>query len=168
MGCPAQDLKQFMVKTAAEAIAGLLKRCPAYPDVPCSHWDRAVVRTYCYYRHQPLVSLDDMRQLVREGYARELDRRLIATLDANVYFFHTHEWDKAWKTTDKAIEKFPDVPYGWVLRAKLQEATGRPGLQATLHEFSKRFGSDPQQQGNLSWMQGVVAKQTQKAHGDAR
>jgi len=87
---------------------------------------------------------------------------------ANVYFFHTHEWDKAWKTTDKAIEKFPDVPYGWVLRAKLQEATGRPGLQATLNEFSRRFGSDPQQQGNLSWMQGVVAKQTQKAHGDAR
>src|ERR1700744_2739205 len=83
MGYPAEDLKQFMVRAgAAEPIADPLKRCLAYPDVPSSHWDRAAVRAYCYYRHQPLVSLDDMRQLVREGHAGELDRRLMAALDA--------------------------------------------------------------------------------------
>lgn len=66
----------------AEAIKDPLQRCLAYPDPPGSHWSRATVDAYCRYRMQPLMTFAQMRTLIQDGHAAELDRRLQAMLDA--------------------------------------------------------------------------------------
>lgn len=79
----------------------------------------------------------------------------------NIYGFHTSEWDKAWAVSDEAIHKFPDVPYGWILRAQVQMEQPRLGLKTTYEEFSRRFGSDPSQQQAVSQMRAAVKAQGQ-------
>lgn len=76
----------------------------------------------------------------------------------NIYAYHTHEWDKAWTTSDEAIRKFPDVPYGWILRAKVQMEQPHPGLETTYREFSRRFGNDPAQREAAETMRAALAQ----------
>ncbi|HJP98006.1 MAG TPA: DUF4034 domain-containing protein [Rhodanobacteraceae bacterium] len=64
----------------AEAIKDPLRRCLAYPDPPGSHWDRDAVEAYCEYRHQPVISLAQVRQYIRCGHAAELDHLLAQAL----------------------------------------------------------------------------------------
>jgi tetratricopeptide (TPR) repeat protein len=66
----------------AEAIKDPLQRCLAYPDPPRSHWSRDAVSAYCYYRAQPVISFAEMQQLIQNGHAAELDKRLAQALQA--------------------------------------------------------------------------------------
>lgn len=66
----------------AERIADPLQRCLAYPDPPGSHWNHAAVAAYCQYRYQPIVTPDQVRTLIQQGQAAELDRKLAAALHA--------------------------------------------------------------------------------------
>lgn len=77
----------------------------------------------------------------------------------NIYGYRTREWDKAWAVSDEAVHKFPGVPFGWILRARVQMEQPRPGLKATYDEFSRRFGSDPNQQQAASLMRAAVNTQ---------
>src|SRR6185437_304927 len=64
----------------AEKIVDPLQRCLAYPDPPGSHWDREVVVAYCKYRHQQIITLAQIRELVRGGHATQLDGLLAQSL----------------------------------------------------------------------------------------
>jgi tetratricopeptide (TPR) repeat protein len=64
----------------AEAIKDPLQRCLAYPDPPGSHWDRDAVQAYCKYRHQPVISIEQVRHYIRTGRADELNRLLARAL----------------------------------------------------------------------------------------
>lgn len=64
----------------AETIKDPLQRCLAYPDPPGSHWDRAAVMAYCKYRHQPVISIGQVRHYIRAGRAAELNRLLAQAL----------------------------------------------------------------------------------------
>lgn len=69
----------------AEAIKDPLQRCLAYPDPPESHWDRDAVEAYCKYRHQPVLSLAQVRHYIRSGRATELDRLLAQALHRQLH-----------------------------------------------------------------------------------
>lgn len=80
-----RELNAFLAAAAsAEAITDPLKRCLAYPDPPASHWNAAVVSAYCRYRTQPIVTADQVRDLIEHGRAAELDRRLGDSLQAQL------------------------------------------------------------------------------------
>lgn len=64
----------------AETIKDPLQRCLAYPDPPGSHWDRAAVQAYCKYRHQPVISIEEVRRYIQAGRAGELNRLLAQAL----------------------------------------------------------------------------------------
>jgi len=64
----------------AEATPDPLQRCLAYPDPPHSHWAHDAVVAYCKYRNQPIISLDEVKRLIQNGRAGELDRRFAQAL----------------------------------------------------------------------------------------
>lgn len=79
------ELNAFLTAAAkAEAITNPLKRCQAYPDPPASHWNADAVSAYCHYRTQPIVTADEVRDLIEHGRAAELDRRLGDSLQAQL------------------------------------------------------------------------------------
>jgi hypothetical protein len=66
--------------------------------------------------------------------------------------FSKREWAEAWDISSKLITKFPDEPYGWILRGNIQMDQPRVGLKDTFDEFNKRFGNDPQWKDRLDQM----------------
>jgi tetratricopeptide (TPR) repeat protein len=58
----------------AEAIKDPLQRCLSYPDPPGSHWSPAATHAYCVFRAQSIMSYTDMRSLIQNGHAADLDR----------------------------------------------------------------------------------------------
>lgn len=81
---PAEVSAFLSAAANAEAITDPLKRCLAYPDPPASHWNPAAVSAYCRYRTQPIVTADEVRNLIEHGQAAELDRRLAESLQAQL------------------------------------------------------------------------------------
>lgn len=80
-----RELNAFLTAAAnAEAITDPLKRCLAYPDPPASHWNAAAVSAYCRYRTQPIITADEVRDLIEHGRAAELDRWLGDSLQAQL------------------------------------------------------------------------------------
>jgi len=78
---PRAQVQAFLTKARqADAIADPLQRCLAYPDPPGSHWNAAAVKAYCRYRNLPIITFDQMRQLIESGHAAELDQRLADAL----------------------------------------------------------------------------------------
>lgn len=77
----------------------------------------------------------------------------------NIYGYQTREWNKAREIGDQIIRKFPDLPNGWVLRAKVQMDEPRAGLKDTYDQFNARFGSDPDRQEALSEMREALKQQ---------
>lgn len=59
----------------------------------------------------------------------------------NLYVNQTHDWDKGWAVADQLIKTRPDNPYGWMLRADIQQRQPRPGLKDTVEYFETHFGS---------------------------
>ncbi|WP_217343251.1 tetratricopeptide repeat protein [Rhodanobacter sp. C01] len=66
----------------AEKIKDPLQRCLAYPDPPGSHWSHAAANAYCQYRMQHLMPFAELRSLIQNGQAAEVDRRFAQMLDA--------------------------------------------------------------------------------------
>jgi tetratricopeptide (TPR) repeat protein len=58
----------------AEAIKDPLQRCLSYPDPPGSHWSPAATHAYCMYHMQEFMGFTEMKSLVENGHAAELDR----------------------------------------------------------------------------------------------
>lgn len=59
----------------------------------------------------------------------------------SLYVNQTHDWDKGWAVADQLIKARPDNPYGWMLRAEIQQRQPRPGLKDTVEYFEAHFGS---------------------------
>lgn len=69
------EIVRFLeVAKQAEAIKDPLQRCLAYPDPPRSHWSPAATHAYCVYRTQSFMSYDEMKSLIQNGHAADLDR----------------------------------------------------------------------------------------------
>jgi tetratricopeptide (TPR) repeat protein len=66
--------------------------------------------------------------------------------------FSKREWTEAWDISSKLVAKFPNEPYGWILRGNIQMDQPRAGLKDTFNEFNKRFGNDPQWKDRLDQM----------------
>ncbi|GLQ97695.1 tetratricopeptide repeat protein [Dyella mobilis] len=68
----------------AEMQSDLLQRCLDYPDPPGSHWTHDAVVAYCHYRFQPTIGFDEVKQLIEQGKAGELDHRMDEALQAQL------------------------------------------------------------------------------------
>jgi tetratricopeptide (TPR) repeat protein len=78
----------------------------------------------------------------------------------NIYVDWTHEWDKAWDTDNHLIQVSPGKPYGWVMRAEIQEQQPRAGLQDTVDYFAAHFDVDPRDHKTLLDMRAALALQS--------
>jgi len=78
---------------------------------------------------------------------------------SEVYVNDLHDWKKAWDVSTLAIQRFPNLPAGWVYRAIIQKSQPRAGLQQTVDEFAARFGNDPTQLKTLTWLRAQLALQ---------
>lgn len=67
------------------------------------------------------------------------------------------DWDKGWAVSDQLIREQPQNPYGWMLRASIQEKQPRAGLDATVDHLEAQFGKDPQMAKILVRMRASVA-----------
>jgi tetratricopeptide (TPR) repeat protein len=65
------------------------------------------------------------------------------TAVGDIYVNVTHEWDKGWSVANRLVQLSPDDPQGWFMRANIQKAQPREGLEQTIADFSARFGSSP-------------------------
>ena len=81
----SQDMSAFVAAVrSAEQQADPLQRCLAYPDPPGSHWTHDAVVAYCHYRFQPVISFDEVKDLIEHGKTAELDRRMDEALQAQL------------------------------------------------------------------------------------
>ncbi|MGN2254906.1 tetratricopeptide repeat protein [Frateuria sp. GZRe12] len=79
------EVDRFLAKAReAEKLTDPLQRCLAYPDPPRSHWRPEAVEAYCRYRSLPTLTFTRMRELIEQGKAAELDRRLGVALQAQL------------------------------------------------------------------------------------
>ncbi|GGY18853.1 hypothetical protein GCM10008098_08710 [Rhodanobacter panaciterrae] len=67
------------------------------------------------------------------------------------------DWDKGWAVADQLIREQPQNPYGWLLRASVQERQPRAGLDATADHLEAQFGKDPEMAKMLVRMRATVA-----------
>lgn len=71
------QLNQFLLAARqTEALADPLQRCLRYPDPPGLAWSKDVTAAYCHYQLDPWVTAAYARQLIQDGRAAELDKRL--------------------------------------------------------------------------------------------
>jgi tetratricopeptide (TPR) repeat protein len=80
----------------------------------------------------------------------------------NIHFLK-HEWHEAWDISGELVTKFPNEPYGWILRGNIQMDQPRAGLKDTFDEFNKRFGSDPQWGDRLDQMREGLQHEQQRS-----
>ena len=77
------QLNQFLLDARqAEAIPDPLQRCLSYPDPPGLAWSKDVTDAYCHYELDPWVTAAEARQLIQDGHAAELDKRLAEAMAA--------------------------------------------------------------------------------------
>lgn len=97
----------------------------------------------------------------------EADFRALLALDprdmgalgklGDMYVNWTRDWDKGWAVADQLIRDEPGNPYGWLLRARIQDQQPRAGLDATVDALDSRFGKDPRMAEILLRMRAQVA-----------
>ncbi len=86
---------------------------------------------------------------------------------SEVYVNDLHDWKKAWDVSTLTIQRFPNMPAGWVYRAIIQKSQPHAGLQQTVDEFAARFGNDPAQLKTLTWLRAQLALQQGAAKAKA-
>jgi tetratricopeptide (TPR) repeat protein len=97
---------------------------------------------------------DDFEQALR---INPTDAWTLAAL-GDIYVNVTHDWDKGWIVANRLLQSTPDDPSGWFLRASIQKAQPRDGLEQTVHDFAARFGADPQKQMLVPQMQAMLRR----------
>jgi tetratricopeptide (TPR) repeat protein len=65
----------------AEDIQDPLERCLTYPDPPGTHWHADTTAAYCRMRLQKTITFAELRALIDQGKADEVDRTLQGYLD---------------------------------------------------------------------------------------
>jgi len=80
------QFKQFLTAVRqAEATTDLLQRCLSYPDPPGLAWSKLVTSAYCHYQFDPWVTPSEARDLIQNGHAAELDKRLADAMHAQAF-----------------------------------------------------------------------------------
>jgi len=142
-GSESEDVRTHRVSAlvdfdeAAWAVADMSRLLAASPR----HADALRARAYAYE--------------MQADYAHaEQDFRALLAIDPNdmhvlpqlgdMFVNLAHDWDKGWVVADQLIREQPQNPYGWMLRAAIQERQPRPGLDATADHLEAQFGKDPQ------------------------
>ena len=94
-----------------------------------------------------LISLDpgDMQSLARLG---------------SLYVNSSHDWDKGWKVADQLIKAQPENPYGWMLRATIQQKQPRAGMNDTVDYLEAHFGNNPELAKMITRMRAAAVMQT--------
>lgn len=54
-----------------------------------------------------------------------------------------HNWDDAWTAAKRLERVFPELCYGWLLQAQIQQRQPRAGLKNTVNYIQAHFGSNP-------------------------
>ena len=85
-----------------------------------------------------------------------------------MYMNDTQEWDKAWSLADRAMQAFPGDPYGWLLRAQIQERQPRKGLKETADYFQAHFDTNPDTHRELLRMRAAQALEEGRAKATAK
>ncbi|OOG64783.1 hypothetical protein B0E46_05085 [Rhodanobacter sp. B04] len=78
----------------------------------------------------------------------------------NLYVNVTHEWSNGWAIADELIKQHPHNPYGWLLRAHIQERQPRAGLRDTVAYFDANFSNAPSLQKDVDEMRAVLDRQS--------
>jgi tetratricopeptide (TPR) repeat protein len=129
----------------------------------------------------------DARYVVARAYAREslndypgAEKDFLAALAMKpdegttygrligLYLNDMHDWDKAWKLDERIIELFPSSPYGWVVRAHIQQSQPRPGLKDTADYFQAHFDTSPEMHKELVKMRAGQALEEGRAKSAGR
>lgn len=100
----------------------------------------------------------------------EQDHRALLAIDPNdtsalarlggLLVYSTHDWDEGWDVASRLIKAQPKNPYGWMLRASIQEKQPRAGLSDTVDYFEAHFSSDPQLRKIATQMRSTLILQT--------
>ncbi len=75
----------------------------------------------------------------------------------DLYVNWEHNWNKGWDASSRIISDFPQAPYGWLLRAQIQQQQPRAGLADTVKYFAAHFDTDPQNHKILLQMRAALA-----------
>jgi len=67
------------------------------------------------------------------------------------------DWNKGWAVADQLIREQPNNPYGWLLRANIQQEQPRAGLDVTADYLAAHFGQDPNMAKILLHMRAAIA-----------
>ncbi|WP_165418561.1 tetratricopeptide repeat protein [Dyella amyloliquefaciens] len=77
------------------------------------------------------------------------------TAVGDIYVNVTHDWDKGWAVANRLVQLSPEDPRGWFMRANIQRAQPRDGLEQTIAEFTSRFGTTPGNEGLVAQMKAI-------------
>jgi tetratricopeptide (TPR) repeat protein len=86
----------------------------------------------------------------------------------SMYVNWTHEWDKAWATDSRIIQAYPNEPFGWMLRATIQQQQPRAGLRDTIDYFAAHFDTNPGGHETLLKMRASLALQSKSVSQASR
>jgi tetratricopeptide (TPR) repeat protein len=95
------------------------------------------------YAYEILGDYAHAEQDLRALLARNpRDARTLSQL-GDLFVNWAHDWNKGWVVADQLTREQPADPYGWLLRADIQERQPRAGLDVTTDYLDSHFGNDP-------------------------
>lgn len=124
-----------------------------------------VARGYGYQSQNdyPHAEKDYLAALAVARDDNEAAQKLVA-----LYMNDTQEWDKAWSISAHYIEAYPNHPYGWLLRAEIQQRQPRKGLKETADYFEAHFDTSPDLHRDLVRMRAAQALEEGRAKSQAK
>lgn len=114
-------------------------------------------------RAQACETLGNTSCAIRDLRARlALDPDNMPTLTdlGNLYVNVTHDWDAGWAIANQLIQQHPHNPYGWMLRASIQEHQPRAGLRDTVDYFETQFSDAPSLEKAATEMRAALDRQS--------
>jgi len=87
------------------------------------------------------------------------DTRALVEL-GHLLVYRTHDWNGGWDVANQLIKAQPQSPYGWILRANIQQQQPRAGLKDTVEYFEAHFGGDPKLSQIITQMRSALILQT--------
>lgn len=135
---------------AAWAVADMSRLLAASPGDA----DALRARAYAYEMQADYAHAEqDFRALLAIDPA---DMNILPQL-GDMFVNMAHDWDKGWAVTDQLTRERPDNPYGWILRADIQQRQPRAGLDVTADYLESHFGQDPRMAKVIVRMRAVIA-----------
>jgi tetratricopeptide (TPR) repeat protein len=95
---------------------------------------------------------------------RDPDAQLAMAQLGDLYNHEGHQPEKAGALADTLIERHPDDPSGYIVRACNQMDHDLPGRYETIHYFIDHFGAQPQFKKQVAEMQAYLAKHPEPVH----